>query len=203
MLASVDSRLRLYRDNAYCPFGGIPIIIFFGDFFQFDPIRQTSLLLPEPKDSNRQRPESLVKYLIAYKLFLQFTAIVILREQVRTAGCARLRGFLHRLRNGQQTELDYQRLCRRLYNKESQPSFADGLRAVTPLNQNRWSLNIAAVVQYGPELVASTSPSLSPSTTSSQEGDFTWRSSAMCSVMETTHSSQPQACSSMHKGCRL
>ncbi|KNB04789.1 hypothetical protein FOXG_19407 [Fusarium oxysporum f. sp. lycopersici 4287] len=36
-LASVDSRLRLYRDDAHRPFGGIPIVIFFGDFFQFDP----------------------------------------------------------------------------------------------------------------------------------------------------------------------
>ena len=36
-LASVDSRLRLYRDDANRPFGGIPIVIFFGDFFQFDP----------------------------------------------------------------------------------------------------------------------------------------------------------------------
>lgn len=27
-------------------FGGIPIVIFFGDFFQFDPVRQTSLRIP-------------------------------------------------------------------------------------------------------------------------------------------------------------
>jgi hypothetical protein len=147
-LASVDRRLRMYRDDACRPFGGIPIVIFFGDFFQFDPVMQTSLLLPVPKDHDRQRPESLAKHLAAHKLFLQFTTIVILREQVRTAGCARLRGFLRRLRNGQQTELDFQRLCRRLYIKSSQPSFADGLVAVTPLNQDRWDLNMAAVVQW-------------------------------------------------------
>jgi len=135
-LASVDSRLRLYRDDAR-PFGGIPIVIVFGDFFQFDPVRQTSLLLAEPKDRERQRPESLAKHIAAHKLFLQFTIVVILREQVRTAGYARLRGFLQRLRKGQQTELDFQRLCRRLYNRPSQFSFADGLRAITPLNHNR------------------------------------------------------------------
>ena len=147
-LASVDSRLRVYRDDAHRPFGGIPIVIFFGDFFQFDPVRQTSLLLSEPRDSDKQRPESLAKHVAAHKLFLQFTNVVILREQVRTAGCARLRGFLRRLRNGEQTELDFHRLCCRLYNKASQPSFADELRAVTPLNQDRWSLNMAAVVQW-------------------------------------------------------
>ena len=147
-LAAVDNRLRQYRDDMHRPFGGIPIVIFFGDFFQFDPVKQTSLLLPAPRNSSGQRPESLVKHITAHKLFLQFTTVVILREQVRTAGCARLRGFLRRLRDGQQTELDFERLCRRLYNQSSQPSFADGLRAVTPLNQDRWNLNMAAVVQW-------------------------------------------------------
>ena len=73
-LVSVDSRLILYRDDAHRPFGGIPIVIFFGDFFQFDPVRQTSLRLPEPKDYSRQNPESLAKYMTVYKLFLRFTA---------------------------------------------------------------------------------------------------------------------------------
>ena len=145
-LASVDSRLRLYRDDAHRPFGGIPIVIFFGDFFQFDPVMQTSLLLPNPKDHGTQKLESLAKHVAAHKLFLRFTTVIMLREQVRTAGCPRLRGFLHRLRNGQQTELDFQRLGCRLYNQASQPSFADGLRAITPLNQDGWDLNMAAVV---------------------------------------------------------
>ncbi|KXX73525.1 hypothetical protein MMYC01_209830, partial [Madurella mycetomatis] len=47
------------------------------------------------------RPESLAKYLVVYRLFLQFTTVVILYEQVRAAGCPRLRGFLRRLRNGE------------------------------------------------------------------------------------------------------
>ncbi len=51
-LASVDSRLRQYRDDMHRPFGGIPIVIFFGDFFQFDPVKQTSLLLPEPRNAS-------------------------------------------------------------------------------------------------------------------------------------------------------
>ena len=35
-----------------------------------------------------------------------------------------------------------------MYDKPTQPTFADGLRAITPLNQDRWNLNKAAVVQY-------------------------------------------------------
>ncbi|KAK4118192.1 hypothetical protein N657DRAFT_716165 [Parathielavia appendiculata] len=119
------------------------------DFFQFDPVLQTSLLLPMPRHRSGQRPESLERHLAAHKVFLQFTSVVILREQVRAAGCPKLRGFLRRLRNGEQTELDFQRLCDRLYGPSSRASFVDGLRAITPLNQDRWDLNMAAVVQWG------------------------------------------------------
>ncbi|KAL2015356.1 hypothetical protein VTK56DRAFT_5774 [Thermocarpiscus australiensis] len=135
-LAAVDSRLRIYRDDLHRPFGGMPMIVFFGNFFQFDPVLQTSLLLPEPRDRGGQRPESLAKHLAAQNLFLQFITVVILHEQVREAGCPMLRSFLQRLRNGEQTELDFQRLYRRLYSPSSQPSFADRLRAITPLNQS-------------------------------------------------------------------
>jgi hypothetical protein len=147
-LAAVDSRLKLYRDDQHRPFGGIPIVMFFGDFFQFDPVLQTSLLLPEPKDGDARKPESSAKHLAAHKLFLQFTNVVILREQVRAAGCPRLRGFLRRLRNGEQSELDFERLCRRVYTPSSRTSSVDGLRAITPLNLDRWDLNVAAVVQW-------------------------------------------------------
>ncbi|KAK4095717.1 hypothetical protein N658DRAFT_386510, partial [Parathielavia hyrcaniae] len=124
------------------------MVLFFGDFFQFDPVLQTSLLLPMPRDRGGQKPESAARHLAAHKLFLRFTAVVILREQVRAAGCPRLRGFLRRLRDGEQTELDFQRLCHRLYTPSSRTSFVDGLRAITPLNQDRWDLNMAAVVQW-------------------------------------------------------
>jgi hypothetical protein len=147
-LAAVDSRLRQYRDDQHLPFGGIPMVMFFGDFFQFDPVLQTSLMLPMPRDGKGQRPERLAQHLAVHKLFLQFTTVVILREQVRAAGCPRLRGFLQRLRNGEQTELDFQRLCRRLYTPSSRSTFVDGLRAITPLNQDRWDLNMAAVLQW-------------------------------------------------------
>ncbi|EAQ92510.1 hypothetical protein CHGG_00745 [Chaetomium globosum CBS 148.51] len=147
-LAAVDSRLKQYRDDQHRPFGGIPMVMFFGDFFQFDPVLQTSLLLPTPRDPGGQRPDSSAKHLAAHKLFLQFTNVVILREQVRAAGCPRLRGFLRRLRSGEQTELDFQRLSQRVYTPSCESSFVDGLRAITPLNQDRWDLNMAAVVQW-------------------------------------------------------
>ncbi|KAK8093142.1 uncharacterized protein PG998_014543 [Apiospora kogelbergensis] len=148
-LASVDNRMQQYRDDARRPFGGIPIVVLFGDFYQFDPVQQTSLLLPRPRGySDRSNPESVAKHLAAHKLFLQFRSVVMLKEQVRASGCARLRGFLGRLRRGEQTELDFERLRQRVYDKPTQPTFADGLRAITPLNQDRWNLNMAAVVQH-------------------------------------------------------
>jgi hypothetical protein len=89
MLAAVDSRLKLYREDPYRPFGGIPMVLFCGDFFRFDPVLQTSLLLPKPRNRGGQKPESLAKHLAAYKLFLQFKNAVILWEQVRAAACPR------------------------------------------------------------------------------------------------------------------
>ncbi|EAQ90120.1 predicted protein [Chaetomium globosum CBS 148.51] len=108
---AVDLLLLIGSGEGYRPFGGIPMVLFFGDFFQFDPVLQTSLLLPAPRDRGGQRPESLAKHLAAHRLFLQFTTVVILQEQCKA-------------------------------------SFVDGLRAITPLNQYRWDLNRAAVVQW-------------------------------------------------------
>ncbi len=44
-LASVDNRLRLCRDDPP-PVRRYSYRHFFGDFFQFDPVRQTSSLTP-------------------------------------------------------------------------------------------------------------------------------------------------------------
>ncbi|KAK6857724.1 hypothetical protein PG995_005423 [Apiospora arundinis] len=78
-LASVDNRLRQYRDDAQRPFGGISIVVVFGDIYQFDPVQQTSLLLPGPRGySDRSNPDSMAKHLAAYKLFLQFRSVVML-----------------------------------------------------------------------------------------------------------------------------
>ncbi|KAL2257295.1 hypothetical protein VTK26DRAFT_374 [Humicola hyalothermophila] len=86
-LAALESRLRQYRDDPHRPFGGIPMVMYFGDFFQFDPVLQTSLPLPERRDRSGQRSESWAKHVAAHKLFLQSKAIVILREQwVRAHG---------------------------------------------------------------------------------------------------------------------
>ncbi|KAK6844049.1 hypothetical protein PG987_004909 [Apiospora arundinis] len=57
-LAAVDSRLRQYRDDSRRPFGGVPIVIFFGDFYQFEPVQQTSLLLPRPRGHSKANPDS-------------------------------------------------------------------------------------------------------------------------------------------------
>ena len=122
-------------------------MIFFGDFYQFDPVQQTSLLLPRPQGNSNANPDNVAEHLTAHKLFLQFRSVVMLCEQVRAAGCSKLRSFLRRLRQGEQTKQDFEQLRRRLY-KPVHPSFADGLQAITPLNQDRWNLNMAAVVQY-------------------------------------------------------
>ena len=87
------------------------------------------------------------KHLKGHRRFKQFQNVVLLKEQVRASGCAKLSAFLNRLREGKQTEEDFQALAARFSNQEK-ISFADGLRAITPLNADRWTLNIAAVVEW-------------------------------------------------------
>jgi hypothetical protein len=45
LLHSIDNTLRHLRASAL-PFGGIPVVLFTGDFFQFGPVLQKSILLP-------------------------------------------------------------------------------------------------------------------------------------------------------------
>jgi hypothetical protein len=82
-LAAVDSRLKLYRDP-HRPFGGSHGHVL-RRLLPVRPVLQTSLLLPSQRPADRDRRAG--KHLAVHKLFLQFKNVVILREQVRAAGC--------------------------------------------------------------------------------------------------------------------
>ena len=149
-LDDIDERIRMLRGDQN-PFGGMPVVLLCGDFYQFGPVKETNLLLgmsdlvwnpQNPRDVNRVR-----KHQKGHQLFKRFKNVVMLKEQVRASGCATLSGFLSRLREGRQTEADFQALAAR-FSTQGNISFKDGLRAITPLNAHRWGLNIAAVVEW-------------------------------------------------------
>src|SRR5216117_1403100 len=150
-LHEVNERLQLLRGDKR-PFGGIPVVLFTGDFFQFSPVAQTSLLIGMEdmtwNPESRRKVDFVQRHQRGHRLFKRFDKVVILQEQVRAGGCDTLKSFLHRLRKGEQTEEDFTALQQR-FVQDKNLTFADGLRAITPLNRNRWETNMAAAVEWG------------------------------------------------------
>ncbi|OWT42256.1 ATP-dependent DNA helicase PIF1 [Pochonia chlamydosporia 170] len=141
-------RLRGSPDD----FGGIPIILFCGDFHQFRPVQERSILLPsgviswdeERSFSVEQRHE----HNKAHNLWKRFATVVLLNEQVRAAGDPQLHRLLTRIRTGTQDQSDLDLLNARCYRKDRRIPWESGITVVTPLNRNRWNLNMEATVAF-------------------------------------------------------
>ncbi|KAF6802858.1 hypothetical protein CPLU01_16138, partial [Colletotrichum plurivorum] len=97
-LSTINSSIRRFRDSDD-DFGGIPVVIFCGDFHQFRPVTERSIILPSDP---LMTPESRHKHDEAHTLWLRFTTVIILVEQVRAAADIRLQQLLQRIRAGQQ-----------------------------------------------------------------------------------------------------
>ncbi|KAG7429092.1 hypothetical protein Forpi1262_v009380 [Fusarium oxysporum f. sp. raphani] len=76
-----------------------------------------------------------------------FKTVILLEEQVRARDDPQLGALLERVRAGTQTREDFDLLNTRLVDR-SQITFKAGLRAITPLNRNRWALNMEALVDW-------------------------------------------------------
>lgn len=147
-LYEVNEALRRFRGQPQ-DFGGIPIVLMCGDFHQFRPVLDKSLLSRgsvKEWDNDRGSPEARYKSVAAWRLWERFATVVLLKEQVRAAGDPVLRGLLSRIRNGQQDMNDLNLLNQSCYRPGQRISWAPDLTVVTPLNRNRWNLNIEATI---------------------------------------------------------
>ena len=108
-LHAVNEQLCSLRESRQ-DFGGIPVILFCGDFRQFRPVRERSILLPSatfPWDEEKSfTMEQRRQHDKAHALWKKFTTAVILTEQVRAAGDPTLRQLLTRIRRGVQEQSD-------------------------------------------------------------------------------------------------
>lgn len=102
-LHAVNEQLCMLRGSTE-DFGGIPIILFYGDFHQFRPVQERSILLSSseiPWDEGRTfRVEQRHQHDKAHALWKRFTTVVMLKEQVRAAADPQLQGLLTRIRQG-------------------------------------------------------------------------------------------------------
>ncbi|KAM4063295.1 PIF1-like helicase [Hirsutella rhossiliensis] len=135
-LHAANEQLRRLRGSAR-DFGGIPVVILCGDFHQFRPVQERSILLPSAAvswDEDRAfAAEQRRQHDEAHALWRRFTTVVMLDEQMRAAGDPELRRLLGRIRRGEQD--------RRI-------AWETGVTVVTPLNRNRWNLNLEAALAF-------------------------------------------------------
>jgi hypothetical protein len=133
-------------------FGGIPIVLFCGDFHQFRPVQERSMLLPDAAVTWEQdssfRVEQRHQHGKAHALWKKFTTVVMLDEQVRAAGDRELRRLLARIRLGIQDKSDVDLLNARCYQDGRRIPWESGITVVTPLNRNRWNLNMEATLAF-------------------------------------------------------
>jgi hypothetical protein len=143
----VNEQLRKLRGRAQ-DFGGIPIVLFCGDFHQFRPVQERSILLPSTAISwhgeKSFKAEQRYQHDRAHALWNKFTTVVMLDEQVRAASDPQLRRLLTRVRHGVQDRSDMDMLNRTCYGENRRIPWESGLTVVTPLNRNRWNLNVEA-----------------------------------------------------------
>ncbi|PHH84620.1 hypothetical protein CDD83_1648 [Cordyceps sp. RAO-2017] len=85
-------------------FGGIPVVIFCGDFHQFRPVQERSILLPSTavawNEDGAFAAEQRRQHDKAHALWRRFTTVVLLDEQMRAAGDPELPRLLGRIRRG-------------------------------------------------------------------------------------------------------
>ncbi|KID83958.1 arrestin domain-containing protein [Metarhizium guizhouense ARSEF 977] len=150
-LFGVNEQLQSLRGSPR-DFGGIPIIVFCGDFHQFRPVQERSILLSSTMFSWDQdatfRLEQRHQHDAAHRLWKKFSTVVMLNEQVRAAGDFEFLGLLTRIRQGSQTRADLDLLNDRCYKEGRRIPWETGIIVVTPLNRNRWNLNMEATIAF-------------------------------------------------------
>ncbi|XP_044718847.1 PIF1-like helicase domain-containing protein [Hirsutella rhossiliensis] len=132
-LHAVNEQLHRLRGSKE-DFGGIPIVLFCGDFHQFRPVQE--------------RAEQRHQHDKAHALWKRFTTVVMLDEQMRAAGDPELQRLLKRIRLGVQDRTDLDLLNSRCYREDRRIPWETGITVVTPLNRNRWNLNMEATLAF-------------------------------------------------------
>ena len=74
--------------------------------------------------------------------------MILLNEQVRAAEDPQLQRLLTRIRRGVQDQTDVDFLNSRCYQEGQRIPWESGITVVTPLNRNRWNLNVEAVLSF-------------------------------------------------------
>lgn len=102
-------------------------------------------------DDKSFRTEQRRQYDKAHALWNKFTTVVILTEEIREAGDPILQRLLTCIRHGIQDRTNMDLLNSRCYREGERIPWESGTTVVTPLNRNRWNLNVEAAGPVVPE----------------------------------------------------
>ena len=121
-LAWVDKRLRQATGKLNEPLGGISVILL-GDFAQLPPVGDKPIYATSPSSILGQH---------GYSIYTLFETVVLLRQNIRQAGtnpqAEVFRELLMRMRDGQSTQCDWQKLCERTPQHINMDNFKDAPR---------------------------------------------------------------------------
>jgi helitron helicase-like protein/PIF1-like helicase len=135
MLSTINDRCNIARSldrSSTDLFGGIPVVIVMGDFYQFPPVKGTALW-KEPRQGNAEDAKGLW-------IWHQFTNVIILHEQMRQAEDPDFGAFLDRVRTTTCTEDDVAMLNSKVITSLFTPELEDTTSIVTK-NTLRHHLN--------------------------------------------------------------
>ena len=119
--------------------GGLPVVIWLGDFFQFPPVQGTPLWKLPSQNDNKEN--------FALFLWHQFKDVIFLDEQMRQSRDPAFRQFLSRARAGTFTEDDLAFLNSKVITSLTAPEL-DGVPIVVKRNKLRHLINIIRIVHF-------------------------------------------------------
>lgn len=142
MLRVIDNYCKIARSldrSSTDLFGGLPVVIFIGDFFQFPPVWGLALW-KEPRNGSGEDENGRI-------LWHQFKEVIILDEQMRQSEDAPFHDLLSRARTGTLTEADRSFLNSKTITSLVGPQLEDGT-TVVKLNSLRYQVNRVRIEQF-------------------------------------------------------
>ncbi|OOQ86318.1 hypothetical protein PEBR_21867 [Penicillium brasilianum] len=120
-------------------FGGLPVVILMGDFFQFPPVRGPALW-KEPREGNDDDANGQM-------IWHRFREVIILGEQMRQSEDPSFYDLLARARRGNLTQRDVDRLNTKVISSLLEPQM-EYATAITKLNSIRHQINRTQVEYF-------------------------------------------------------
>jgi hypothetical protein len=127
-------------------------VLFCGDFHQFHPVQDRSILLPSTATSWDEgktfRIEQRHQHDKAHVLWKKFTTVIMLKEQVHAAGDPQLQQLLKWIWQGIADQSDVELLNNECYHEGGWIPWESGITVVMPLNKNHWNLNFEGTLSF-------------------------------------------------------